>query len=383
MKRIGILTFHRSINYGAFMQAYALSSELKKRYPEHQIEIIDFEYIKKYNNYRKPLRQFPFAIEYYFKYTQFQKDLNRLPLSKESFITDKTEGLADFIKRNYDIVIVGSDAVWAYQGKMPLDNPYWLMGEKLNSIVKFSYAASAFSTDFSKIDENQKTFIKERLSDFQYIGVRDEATRDFVNSLGLTIPANLNHDPTFFLEPSSDKSMVRKVLRRNMVFSRKPAVSFMTRETHHMDEIRKKLHKEYNLLHFNRRDSNRIDVLDFRCRYLYNMSPYEWYNVYSVMSLGITNFFHGACLSLVNHCPTIVIDDSETSYVSKYSQLMLDLGFSDRLFYKRNFELDSLFACIDDCINNKEREKYRIKDAINKERLKSISFFEALDRVVK
>lgn len=134
--RIGILTFHRSINYGAFMQCYALSHELMSRYPEHQVEVIDFEYLRKHNMYKAPMKNIPFGLEYYFKYQRFQSDLKRLPLSSKTFITENTEDLCDFISKNYDIVIVGSDAVWAYQGKMPIDNPYWLFGDKLKNVIK-------------------------------------------------------------------------------------------------------------------------------------------------------------------------------------------------------------------------------------------------------
>ena len=42
MKKVGILTFHRSINYGAFMQAYSLSKKIKKRVPDATVEIIDY-----------------------------------------------------------------------------------------------------------------------------------------------------------------------------------------------------------------------------------------------------------------------------------------------------------------------------------------------------
>jgi hypothetical protein len=41
-KKIGILTLHRSINYGAFMQAYSLWYNLKKS-TDYQIEIIDYD----------------------------------------------------------------------------------------------------------------------------------------------------------------------------------------------------------------------------------------------------------------------------------------------------------------------------------------------------
>ena len=98
--RIGILTFHRSINYGAFMQCYALSHELMSRYPEHQVEVIDFEYLRKHNMYKAPMKNIPFGLEYYFKYQRYQSDLKRLPLSSKTFITENTEDKCDFISKN-------------------------------------------------------------------------------------------------------------------------------------------------------------------------------------------------------------------------------------------------------------------------------------------
>ena len=41
-KRIGILTFHKSINNGAVMQAYSLSKKLQTEYPDYTVEIIDY-----------------------------------------------------------------------------------------------------------------------------------------------------------------------------------------------------------------------------------------------------------------------------------------------------------------------------------------------------
>lgn len=38
---IGILTFHRPINYGAFLQSFSLSSHLAKE-PNFNVEIIDY-----------------------------------------------------------------------------------------------------------------------------------------------------------------------------------------------------------------------------------------------------------------------------------------------------------------------------------------------------
>ena len=40
--KIGILTFHRPINYGAFLQSYALSNQIKRCFPESTVEIVDY-----------------------------------------------------------------------------------------------------------------------------------------------------------------------------------------------------------------------------------------------------------------------------------------------------------------------------------------------------
>ena len=38
--RIGILTFHRALNYGAFLQAYALRRVMSEM--GHQVEVVDY-----------------------------------------------------------------------------------------------------------------------------------------------------------------------------------------------------------------------------------------------------------------------------------------------------------------------------------------------------
>ena len=381
--KIGILTFHRSINYGAFMQSYALSRELRIRYPQHEVEIIDFEYLKKHNKYKSAIYRFPFGIEYFIKYNRFQQNLHKLPLSEKTFITDDTTALCEFIEKNYDIVIVGSDAVWTYQGKMPVDNPYWLFGDKLKSVIKISYAASAFSTKFEAIPPEEREIIKDRLSSFYYIGVRDFATKRFVESLGLDKEIHINHDPTFFLNPADDVRLAKKTLRKNFVFNNHKCISFMTREQNGMNELREELHKNYNLLHFFCRDRQRADLYDFRCRFMNNVSPLEWYNLYGYMTLNITNFFHGACLGIINHVPTIVIDDFKQSYTSKYAQLMMDLGLNDRLFYKKDLDIEKLLDCTRYCLVHREEEVDRLSKAIDLERKKSQSFFDAVDGILK
>lgn len=101
------------------------------------------------------------------------------------------------------------------------------------------------------------------------------------------------------------------------------------------------------------------------------------------MSLNITYFFHGACLGIINHVPTIVVDDFEQKYMSKYAQLMTNLGLTDRLFYQNNFDYEKFIETVHYCLSHKEEESERIMKAIQIERKKSISFFLALEAVFK
>lgn len=353
----------------------------------HVIEVIDFEYLYKHNNYRKKINIInPLGVEYLLQYSRFQKDLRSLPLSSESFITDNTNALCEYIKKNYDIVIVGSDAVWADKQGVKEDNPYWLFGDKLKNVVKMSYAASAYSTQFDQLTSEDREFYKDRLSSFYYIGVRDYATRDFIQSLfqneSNQKTVYLNHDPSFFLNPSQNAELRRNTLKRHFIMNSKPCISFMTRHLPFIDKIRSAYCKQFNLLHFYTRNSIVEDLKDFRCRFLFNMSPLEWYNMYSGMTINFSNYFHGACLGIVNHIPTIVVDDSSQKYMSKYSQVMLDLGLQDRLFKKNDIGEDSFFDAISYCIEHQEEEALRLKKAIEHERQKSESFFKCLSSLL-
>ena len=157
----------------------------------------------------------------------------------------------------------------------------------------------------------------------------------------------------------------------------------MTRSLPNINKLRKDLSEKYNLLHFYIRDNTKRDLIDRRCRFMNNVSPYEWYNLYGQMSLNITHFFHGACLGIINHVPTIVVDDFDQNYMSKYAQLMTNLGLTDRLFYQNNFDSEKFIDTVYYCLTHKEEESNRIVDAIQRERKKSESFFIALDDILR
>ena len=384
MRKIGILTFHRSINYGAFMQSYALSHEIMKRFGPI-VEIVDFEIEYKNAHYKEPLYHLIGGKEYYVKYKRFKSDLNLLPLSHETIISNDFDKLRDYLSKNYEIVIVGSDAVWAFQ-KMELENPYWLFGDKLDC-KKMSYAASAHSTDFKKVKDPEKNYIAKCLKSFQYIGVRDEETYNFIKSTDNSLNVQRNCDPTILLG-KSDNNIAKYILKKNNLDLGKPIIGIMTAAIRYMPGIIKYLGKEYQFINLYKRNRLMDKYYPFnRSRYINNLSPFEWSHLYASFYMNFTNYFHGTLLGLINNIPTLAFDTTNFpyEYKGKIKQVMEDLDLNDYYFeyhkMNKNDEM-RLLSQIDFTLRNHKEIREKISFNLIKEKERAESFFKSLSEIL-
>ena len=80
MKKVGIITFHRAMNCGAMLQAYALQEVLNKKF---SVSILDYrckniEYL--YNYKRKLSGYVRFAARYILKHSIVVQEINRARL---------------------------------------------------------------------------------------------------------------------------------------------------------------------------------------------------------------------------------------------------------------------------------------------------------------
>ncbi|WP_392447289.1 polysaccharide pyruvyl transferase family protein [Capnocytophaga canis] len=385
--KIGILTFHRSINNGAFMQAYALSQQIQRRFGDI-VEIIDFELESKHHSYKKNSlnKLIVYGGKYMKKYRQFQNALNLLPLSPDTLITNNYEKVREYIQKRYDIVIVGSDAVWAYSKGLGLENPYWLFGEKLDC-VKMSYAASAYSLDVKNVPSDHKEYIADCLNSFSYIGVRDDETKNFVQSLNSSLKINMNCDPTVLLDKPS-KAEAEVILKRRGISTDKKIIGIMLSNSDYIPAIIKMLgRKEYEFLDVHRRNYSKNKHYFSTNKSLFDLSPYEWYQVYSHFYMNFTNFFHGTLLALKSNVPTFSFDNTnfDYEYLSKIRQLLIDLDlldyWVDNTQYSRE-EQDRVFAQIEYTIKNYETIKEKIDKNMEMESRKADSFFEYLSKLI-
>lgn len=202
--KIGILTFHRSHNYGSMLQAYALQQILLKA--GYECETIDFTSPR-----QKLMYTLPWNKGHWLKrllkniyYLRIRKDLIRKFQLFEEFLykniklsTQTYRNRLEMINLDYDVIITGSDQIWnvscydfdwVYYIDFPFDGK------------RIAYAVSMGSGLCKQIMETQ---FKEKLSlllnKYNSILVREIGTGDIVKKIsGLNFSITL--DPTLLLE---------------------------------------------------------------------------------------------------------------------------------------------------------------------------------------
>ena len=197
MSKIGVITFHKAINNGAVLQAFALVQSLKKigavaeyiDYTARKIE--DFYFIKPLGSRRSVKSILLYILN----------DKNKLKTQKKFYefvekyipMSEKTEEATIFnMVKKYDIVISGGDQIWN------LD----LTGNDYNYYLNFVFSGkkSSYGSSFGKLDfsEEEKEKIKNCLSQYTTINVRENSAKHFVETV-LGMNCSVVPDPVFLL----------------------------------------------------------------------------------------------------------------------------------------------------------------------------------------
>ena len=182
-QRIGVLTFHRCINYGSYWQARCLVEGLRKR--GHDAVLLDHQSsrinLAEWRCALRPVPEAPRDARYRAKTRKFFAAFEALPLSP-AFPLQAPEQ-----SEPYDLVLVGSDEVWN------LSHPWYggkalFYGEGLRAGRIAAYAAS-FGNQSGALDP----YWSAQLSRFDAISVRDRNSQDIVETaLGMRPPLVLD-----------------------------------------------------------------------------------------------------------------------------------------------------------------------------------------------
>lgn len=316
--KIGILTYHRSHNYGAFLQSQALCCRLNQE-PDIDAEIIDFRMAVEKRNYAlfhkvrgwvKHPTQIRFDIS---QASVFRNTCNNAvgKLSEKKCTSNDISGFVSFVKGKYDIIIAGSDEIWKLDGFRGFPNPYWLPGDL--ECRKFAYAASSRS-DFESLSEDKKRLLEGYLNDFEFIGVRDQITYDEV--VKHVERKELVHkccDPSLLYDfDLEDTEKVRRIFEESKGPNGKKIIVLMTADRNLGTAIQKRFGHQFGLVsvfHWHRGYCN-----------LGNLSPYEWMCVLKNADFVVTTYFHATCFSILFNTPFVAIGAKNKS--EKISELL-------------------------------------------------------------
>ncbi|MFL6851138.1 MAG: polysaccharide pyruvyl transferase family protein [Sphingomicrobium sp.] len=195
--KIGVLTFHKCINYGSYWQARCLVEAIQAR--GHDAEILDHNCrcvrraeMRCALQPELPKRTPPHELKSYAEKTRrVAKAVARLPMS-QSFSLHEPDTAAD-----YDAIIVGSDEVWNFRHPWYGSKPIFF-GDGLNASRLISYGASFGNhSAWDGIDPAWACKLKR----FSALSVRDENSRHLVLA-GINREAEIVLDPCLlFPEP--------------------------------------------------------------------------------------------------------------------------------------------------------------------------------------
>ena len=200
--KIGVLTFHRCINYGSYWQARCLVEGLQAR--GHQAAILDHDSRQiKLAEWQCAFRPvLPTAVPksdyplYREKILRFFRAFKALPLSPRFELTHPAD------MESWDLVVVGSDEVWnlfhPWYGQCPL-----FYGEGVRARRLISYAASFGNYDaYWGLGQPWA----EKLRNFALISVRDENSQTIVtNAIGVKPEIVLDPCLQFAVVPEARK----------------------------------------------------------------------------------------------------------------------------------------------------------------------------------
>jgi len=347
MKKVGILNYHDAINHGAFLQCYALYKSIEKL--GHDVEVINYKNSRNWiGEYRYYLLRKNIVSIYHniIKIIKFKKCHRKMKM---------TASMREYKSTNtYDYVLIGSDEVFNYTNPMAgYDTTYFGMG-----IIAGKIGSYAASFGWLKRDTLLPYEIKNQLSNFSYISVRDDNSKGIIKN-NIDLDVDILVDPTF-LYNFNDCEVEYKNASQFMddyILVYAPGIID--------DSIEKKIREMYG---DNREIVSIGRALTWADKNILDVDPFEWLWFFKNASFVVTSSFHGTIFSIKYKKQFFSIPNKAS--FNKIDYLLRSLHLSDRLLYS---EAD-INNFIDDEINYKKVYNILIND-VDRSKNALLSFF--------
>lgn len=355
--KIGIITFHKSNNYGAVLQAYALQHVIS-RYAE--CEIIDYRSdavsgekklmdLKRASSLKGLLKRVVAEKYYENKTGNFNKFLENCRLSKKVY-TAKNIVEAN---QDYDLFITGSDQVFNL-AMTHGDRSYYLNFVSAEK-KKIAYAASLGFYRF----ESEDALTRKLLCSMDCISCREtEAARAVEQFTGRSVEVVL--DPSLLLNRKEWESVEEPYDRLPSSYILLYLVSPENRYFKPVLEMAAALNLPLYYINY----SPRLR-LSPKIKNMLNVSPGQFLYLIHHAAYVITNSFHGTVLSIIYRKNFFTLKDNSKRRSNQRTERILDM-----------FSLQKQFITGTPDIGAVEPDYSQTACRLAEERKKSIAFLE-------
>lgn len=344
--KVQIVSMQRVYNHGSFLQAYALKKLLEEISEDVRFEDI-IPGISNDNMSEKfaESKNIPFFKDKIIR--MLEKIQKKILLYNQRKILKVDFHFGAQVKR--DLAVIGSDEMFNCCAPSVWGISKQLFGDIPESKRTVTYAVSCGHTEYKKIPDNAKDYLRNAMQKLQVISVRDSNTERFVKQLtGRTVQYNL--DPVLIYE--FDNEVIRPRINKPYLL-----VYSYTNRMCNLKEIAavKKFAKKHNLITIG------AGVFQYWCDMNIPVSPFQLLGYFEYADFIVTDTFHGSVISIKYNKPFVAF--VRQSNENKLGDLLKRLGVeSRRVDNVEKFETIAETACDYEKTNqfiNKERTRTR------------------------
>lgn len=335
-KKYAILSMQRIVNFGSVLQAYSLRQILRE-ITDCQVTFLDIDNatvlpskqtIRSSVDYDVPAAYPPGLLQrakrwIFARCSKRNKHLIRKFMKKELGLSEKAN--AD----HYNCVVVGSDEVFNHSKGIRLQ----LHGDVKQADKVISYAASCGSAMLDDIAPENKERLREVMSRFSAISVRDETTENYVSTL-YDGPVESHLDPVLVGDLCRRPHRSVKLKNYLLVY----AYGQRIRSTEEINAIRA-FAKTRGL------KTVSMGGTQFWCDLYIPTSPFRLLDYFYHADYVVTDTFHGTIFSVINQKKFAVIVRKTNE--NKLGGLLRDLQLEHRRVGNINALAEILDAEID------------------------------------
>lgn len=324
MKKIGLLTFHFPINYGAVLQTYGLFTYLKKK--GFDVTIINYysdRHADRYKFYHRPKsikNLLYYIVKTGFLCNHISKKKKFDHFRNKHFKLTKRYKSASKTPFDWDIVLTGSDQVFNINNSDRIT--YFQPFKKKANQIKAAYAPSFGIHNFN---EEIKEKISHLVNDFDFISCRESLGAEFLSEIkGKKVEHVL--DPVFLLDAqewssiASDRIIKEKYLFVYDLNGKKPLI-----------DIAKKLRADHKIVVLSndpiaslKKEYRGVDV------FIKSAGISDFISLIKYADAVITDSFHGTVMPIIFEKPFYSYISLETAS-SRIIDILTTLSMEKRL----------------------------------------------------